>query len=235
MSTFSQLIDDVIQEQKRPDMLSLAASYLNQTIREVHFRADTGSILHFLSNFHELQVTASSESGYAWNIPDPAIFQGLTQVQYADVWDAATDSPAWSRETQPSRTLNTDRPYHYRVGQSFVFSGYGGVNKRINLGFFLYPRRLKYKALAQRLVTYDEYLGYTFAPSITTPEQEAAAMEQETNWLIQRWYDVLAEGLRAKILKRTGDEVRGRTSYSLFNTLRQGLWTAEVADLGGPL
>ena len=45
MTTFSQLVDSVVSETKRPDLVSEIATYLNQTIREVHFSADRNAAL----------------------------------------------------------------------------------------------------------------------------------------------------------------------------------------------
>jgi hypothetical protein len=124
--------------------------------------------------------------------------------------------------------------YFYQVGQEFVFSGYGGLNANIALGYFAFPPSLKYKAAAVRPAEYDIELGWTYHEDIITDEDEEAARLVSTNWLLMRWSDVISEGVRAKLFKRVSDTERARNCYSLYGQLRQGLITSEVADMGGP-
>lgn len=235
MTTFSQFVDAMIGETKRFDLASEIGAYINQTVREVHFRSDTGSILYFKSNLQELLLTANSDSSFGWDIPNPQVFQGLVGVNYADVWDCERSCQGmWAQEVTPSRNAQHHRYSFYRIGDGFAFSGYGSTGSVIKLAYFEFPRRLKYYAVANRPASWDDEIGWTYKAEYDVDETtRATARKLVSNWLLLRWYDVLTEGVRAKVYKRTSDEVRGRTAYSLFSTLRQGLWTTEIADLGG--
>lgn len=236
MTTFSQFVDTMIGETKRFDLATEIGAYVNQTVREVHFRSDTGSVLYFRPNLKELEVTATSDSSFGWDIPNPQVFQGLIGVNYADQWDCnRNEQGIWAVEVTPSRNMQHQRYSFYQIGGGFAFAGYGQTGSRIKLAYFEFPRRLKYYAVADRPATWDDESGWSYKTSFDVDETTRAnARALVSNWLLLRWYDVMAEGVRAKIYKRVSDEVRGRTAYSLYSTLRQGLWTTEIADLGGP-
>lgn len=228
MTTFSQLVDEMVSETKRPDLVSEISSYLNQTIREVHFTSDRNAAIFYSENFRESLLTANSESAYTWGIPNPATFQKMAVVKYSSIFDRQ-GGDIYVNETTPGRHLAGLDNYFYRVGGTFVFSGYGGLNSQIAIGWFEFPPSLVYKTPSARPASYDVELGWTYADAVNTPELEAAAQLLTINWLLLRWADVLKEGLRAKIYKRLSDTERARTSYSLYGSLRQGLWTSETA------
>lgn len=232
MTTFSQMVDEAVFESKRPDMLTEIATYLNQTIREVHFRPDLNAPLTYRENFKESQITADRADGMTWELPNPALFQRFAGIRFPNVW-TRDGKQVWAPEKVPGPHVDPYSPFYYRIGSSIVFANYGGDLAKIDLGWFEFPNRLKYLPAAQRPAQYDDFEGWEYAPSVTTPEQQAAAREQTSNWLLLRWHDVLMEGVRAKIYKRVSDDVRQRTSYSLYQQLRQGLWISETVELGG--
>jgi hypothetical protein len=212
------------------------AGYLNQTIRELHFEPTGGSVVFYEGNSKEQLVTATSQERQVWELPRPALFQGLAAVRYDRMWDGRGNQ-VYARQRQPGPRLETEDYCYYRVGQSFVFGGkcgYGGVGATISLFYFEYPRSLIYYAANERPATWNpESFTWSYLPAYdSNEEQRALARELVSNWLIQRWEAVLEEGLRAKIYKRLSDDVRQRTSYSLYSQLRQGLYTSEIADVG---
>lgn len=232
MFTFSQLVDDMVSETKRPDLVSEIARYVNQTARECHFSPDRNAAILYQENFQEELVTTAAESGETWEIPSPTRFQKMAAVRYPNVYDQ-DGNPVWAKETTPGRHLNDLDHFFYRVGSTFVFSGYGGLGATIALGWYEFPQSLTYKSAAARPASYDPESGWTYADAVNTPELEAAARLVTTNWLLMRWSDVISEGVRAKIYKRLSDTERARTSYSMYGSLRQGLWTSETAELFG--
>lgn len=228
MTTFSQLVDTIVSESRRPDMVAEIATYINQTIRELHFDQESNKILFFNDNFREDQLTAGSESGFSWTIPNPAVFQKLKVVAYATRVDYE-GKPLYPQRTTPGRHLNKLSAYYYQAGEKFFFNDYGGLNAKINLGWFEFPRRLVYQ-VDGRLVTWDEVEQvFDYDPSLTTDELKEAALAQVTNWILTRHEDVVAEGARAKVYKRVSDTERARTSYSMYMSLRGGFWSNEVA------
>lgn len=230
MTTFSQLVDDMVSETKRPDLVSEIARYTNQTIRELHFSPDRNAAIYYPENFREQLLTASSESGETWEIQNPTQFQKMVAVSYPTVFDRDGNA-VWAVETVPGRHLNQLDHYFYRAGGTFVFSGYGGINSQIAICWYEFPPGLKYKAAAARPASYDLESGWSYADEVNTPELEEAARLVTSNWILQRWADVVTEGVRAKIYKRLSDTERARTSYSLYGSLRQGLWTSETGEL----
>lgn len=232
MFTFSQMVDEMVSEVKRPDLASEIARYVNQTVRECHFSTDRQAAIFFKENFRELLLTATSEEAQTWEVPNPTTFQKIAGVKYPAQYDSNGDA-VWATETVPGRHLNQLCYYYYQVGGTFVFSGYGGIGSQIAIGYFAFPASLKYKAAAVRPASYDPESGWTYHASITTDEDKEAARLVSTNWLLLRWSDVISEGVRAKLFKRVSDTERARNCYSLYGQLRQGLITSEVADVGG--
>lgn len=238
MTTFSQLVDELVVETRRPDLRAEIATYLNQTIREVHFEPSRGNVVHYRENRKELQIIAANDSAEIWELPNPATFQAVEAVRYASNYLGRME---YAKEVSPGPQTASEPFYWYRAGPQIVFGGtqgYGGIGGIIQLSWFEYPRALKYKLAAQREASYDSDIGWTYNTIGTddfgsTPELRAIAQERTSNWLLMRWADVLREGLRAKIYKRLSDQLRSQTCYSLYQQLRQGLFTSEVAELSG--
>lgn len=231
MFTLSQLVDELVEETKRPDLLVDITRFVNQTVRELHFTQDRRAALLFKANFRELQLQADVDSGFSWDVPNPTTFQILAAVQYLSVYDSAGNA-VWSVEKTPGPTTSSKDYWHYRVGDSFVFSGYGVTGNYINLGYYEFPKSLKYYPDDDtRPAQYDIESGWTYPAGAATDEAQLAARENSTNWLILRWNDIVSEGVRAKIYKRISDTERARTCYSMYESLRQGMWTSETMVL----
>lgn len=231
MFTLSQMVDELVEEAKRPDMIADITRFVNQTVRELHFTQDRRAALLFKSNFKELAITATSDSAFTWDAPNPALFQIMAAVQYPGVYNGAGD-PVWAKEVQPGPHLVNEDFYFYRVGDSFAFSGYGGNGYAINLGYFEFPKSLKYYPDDNtRPAEYDPEDGWTYPAGAATDEDKETARNNSTNWLILRWSDIVSEGVRAKLFKRLSDTERARTSYSMYESLRQGMWTSETMVL----
>lgn len=225
MTTFSQLVDSMVTELLRPDLREQIGKYLNQAIREVHFEPQSNNAVQFRENFSEIQLTANVETGYTWDYPNPDRFQSVQVVKYDTVWDR--DSQVYPPEVIPSRALANLSQFYYRAGSTFAFAGYGGINGLISIGFYEYPRRLKYYVTADRPAQYDCEDGWTYHADYVTDEEQADARLKVSNWMLLRWDTVLEEAVRAKVYKRVSDNDRARTAYSMYLTLRRGLVTAE--------
>jgi len=231
-TTFSQMVDATIQELRRPDLLVDATSYLNQTLREVHFEPSKGNLALYKDNRFEAQLTATQDFGFSWAVPNPPSFQGIAAVRYDSVHDLDGNA-MWATELNPGRGMAARTTYFYRTGPTVFFSGYGGLNATISLAWYEFVRSLKYYPVSSRPASYDIDSGWTYGPGIVTPEDQLLAQTKTTNWLLMRWDTVIGEGMRAKMFKRVSDDIRSRTAYSLYGSLRQGLFTTEAADLSG--
>ena len=234
MTTFSQLVDKITLETRRPDLRADVATYVNQTLRELHFEPTRGNVIMFRDNLFEDILYADTEQGFAWDIPAPGLFQAIAGVRY----DSAVDqdgNPCWAQQVDsPSRVMNTIRHWFYRVGGRVFFKGYGGLNALISLSWYQYVPSLKYYESAVRPATLDELGVATYLPAYDVDAATRLnALDLTTNWLLRRWDTVIEEGVRAKIYKRITDTERARTCYSMYQTLRQGLFTAETADVTG--
>ena len=232
MTTFSQLVDAIIDETKRPDLLNPIASYLRQTIRECHLDPDRNTPLFMWGNYNEASIQADMEQGFYWLIPDLARFQGLLKVRYDSVFmdgDAVYAMPLVNNRVAESQY------FAYQVAADRVlFKGYGGLNATISLAYYEYPRNLKYYPVGARPATYDEFDGYTYLTEFDTDDatrEQARALV--THWLLLRWPTALEEGVRAKLYTRLGDEPRARLAYSAYMQIRAGLLNSEKADLAG--
>lgn len=232
MNTFSQLVDKMVDESKRPDLKTEIASYLNLTLRELHQEPSKGNSIFYKDNLREIQLLNAPADGLFWEIPNRAVFQGLAGVRYDILF--ADGNQTWAKEVQPGRIMATEKYYYYRASGNFFFRNYGGLNASVSLAWYEFTPSLKYYVSGTRPAIYDSETGWTYAPSYDVDDDTRALAQALTiNWILERWDMVIEEGLRAKIFKRIDDTNRARTSYSLYTQLRQGIYTAEAADLGG--
>lgn len=234
MRTLSQMVDEIAAETRRPDLVTDIVRYVNQTIREVHFSPDRRAAQLFRSNFNEAELTTVTDSSYVWEIPNPATFQVLSAVKYPQVFDQAGNG-LWVKEARPGVRQHDFTAYWYRVGESIVFTGYGDGGNKILVGFFAYPKSLKYVAdPAERPAQYDDEDGWTYhADYDVDATTRETARNLTSNWLLLRWADVISEGVRAKVFKRVSDDARAKLAYSAYESMRQGLWTAESFEFLG--
>jgi hypothetical protein len=236
MTTFSELVDKMVLETKRPDLRSEICTYLNQSVREVHFEPEHGNVVFYSSNYREELLTADTESQFYWDAPSVANFQGIARVRFNSAYNDQ-GRQQYAKEMFPGPRFESEPYAYYRVGHRFIFGGargYGGIGANIAISWFEYPPALKYYQPADRPATYDVESGFTYKLDFNdTDEHREDAQRKTTNWLLLRWFTVIEEGLRAKVYKRLSDDSRARTSYSLYGQLRQGLYTSEIADMGG--
>lgn len=229
MATFSEMVDGMVTELLRPDLRTSIATYLNQTIRELHFKPQVAAPILFDANRIELQKVASADGPYVWTIPNAACFAVLESIYLEDIGVYAVEkTPKIAYE----RGLNlADDYYWYRAGSdiaiSNVVSGW-----TIDISYWAYPRALPYYPLATRLVTYNlETAAYTLIAGGGAPSE--SELDLCTNWLLDRWPDALREGIRSKVWRRLGEESRARMSYSAYVEHRTMLWNTEPNSMVG--
>lgn len=233
MTTFSQLVDKMVAECKRPDLLVEVPSYVNQTIRELHTEPQRGNAIFFWDNLKEDQLTANLDTGYSWTVPRVSTFQGLRTVRYDSVI-RRDGKPQYSKPLLPGPIMNTEDYYWYRSGSRIFFTGYGGNNGVISLAWFEFLPSLSYYPTGSRPAIYDEQAGWTYAGAYDINDATRLnAQNLVSNWMLLRWPTLMEEGLRAKIYKRLTDTERARTSFSMYTTQRQGMFSSERADFSG--
>jgi hypothetical protein len=233
MSTFSQIVDKIILETKRPDMKSDIISYLNQTMRELHTEPTRGNAAHYETNLKEDVLLSDSDSNFYWEIPKPQVFQGIRSVRYDSLLDRHGNQ-VWAEPIQPSRAMNGVDYFFYRSGSRFYFRGYGGLQKLISMAWYEFTPSLDYYAKALRPAEWSNSTGWTYLTAYDTDETtRAVARALVGNWILDRWDTVVEEGLRAKVYKRASDDSRARTCYSLFKQMHQNLYTSEIGDITG--
>ena len=234
MTTFSELVDQMVSETRRPDLLAEICSYVNQTIRELHFSPEKGSAVFLRDNLREDQLTANADSGFYWTIPKQSVYQGLKAVRYDTLSNVCEGKYVWAKEMPVGRGMNHEPYYYYRSGLNVYFYGYGGNSALISLAWYEYPLNCKYYPPDNtRPAEYNDSDGWTYPAGASTPTDQAIAQAQCSNWILLRWDALTTEGVRAKVYKRLSDDSRSKTSYSMYTTLRQGFYSSENADISG--
>lgn len=228
MSTFSALIDEMIRERQRPDMLSALVSYANQVIRQIHSKPGSASQIQFDANRYESELVLTDEAPFIWPLPT-INFQSLEAMWNRDACVYHTlRRPAVSREQ--SATPFSDY-YWYRSANVIAIGG-AIAGQTIDISFFAYPRRLQYKPAEQRAVVYNAQADqYVLAVGGGIPSQ--AQLDEETNWILQRWPSVVEQGVRNALFANVGDVERGRVAFSIYENLRNQLWLEEPNTVAG--
>lgn len=240
MTTFTQLIDEMVNETVRPDMRGVMADYLNQTIREVHNKTGQSNepmpVFYPDNRVEELVALSgmddSTDQKYLWTIPKMTTFQQMEAVYYRSV-----SRYAQLRNSKVALGFNSNevsaRYYYYRSGPLFAFMNPGADGQYIALSWFEYPRNLPLYDAGKSPVLYDatadDYvLNAARADQTLTLDQ---ALSLSTNWLLQKHPHVMREGLRAKIYKRMSDgSDRARLSFSQFEVLKTGIQNTESLE-----
>lgn len=234
MYSFSQIIDDIVEELIRPDLIPAMGNYLNLSTREMHFTMDAQNPtpIGFKSNLQELEVIANADNGFTWDILTPRLFQMMEAVWYANYGRYAT-------ERRPSSIRQFDESVDggqfgwYRSGDTLAFINYGGNWATIQLAWFEFLPNLRYYLPADRPAYWDdETQSWLYKANYDiNPTTRATALALSTNWMLQRWRDVMMQGIRSKVWARLGDDVRMRTAYSAYQALRPALINSETFNM----
>ena len=225
MTTFSQLVDSVVEDTRRPDLRTTIGQYVNQQIRELHI-GPNGAAMKYNDNLVEIELTADEDEGYQYELPSPQRFQVIEAVWYANLGvyaDMRNPSSAFAFQDRPF-----GKCYWYRSGNFLVFNQYGGADATIKLAYFQYPSRLKYYAAAARPATWDDEAGWTYhADYDVDAASRAEARALVSNWLLERWEDLVGQGSRAKVWARLSDEARSKVAFSNAEAFKAGMIMAE--------
>lgn len=225
MTTFSQLVDAMVTELQRPDLRAAMASYVNQTVRELHFRPNTNAPILYDANRNEEELTITTDNTWLWSLPSVSRFQDVEAIYLLErgIY-SKRKNPRISKEF--SFVPDAESTW-YRGGANVAVSGVSnGMTAQVS--YFLYPQMLGYQVASARIVTYDiDSDTYERVNGGEPTEEELAAV---THWMLQRWSTTIEEGVRAKTWKRVGDETRARMSFSAFESSRTALWNGEPSS-----
>lgn len=232
MSTFSQVVDELVTEHLRPDLRTSIAAYLNATIREVHMREQGGTPIYYESNRLEDTGTIAALPAL-WDIPSVPRFQVLETLFFPDYGEYAKKrAPARVHLTQ----FNGSPFYWYRTGSAIAMSGIL-VGQDFNISWFEFPKTLLYYVSGQRPMTWSEETELPTYHTVGATDynlnaaSRALADSLTTNWLILRWKEMLKQGVRNKIFVRLGEETRARASYSIYSGLRGQCMASESMEM----
>lgn len=231
MTTFSQAVDTLIAETARPDMKDMIVQYLNQTIRELHTDTVTKLPIGFTSNMieDEVEIDVEPEEAFLWTIPNTHRFQMMESIYLAYV-----DEYAMEKRPSTAFLFNSDANseyYWYRTGPNqLAIAGHGGDQYTVKLAWFEHIRRHVYYTVANRPAVWsDETESYTYhADYDGTDEDRLEALGLSTNWMLERYEDLILNGARAKIWIRIGEEGRGKMAYSQFESNRPPMVATET-------
>lgn len=229
MGTFSQIIDKVVAETKRADMLSMIADWGNQSIREQFFDPQSESYILYPDAMVEDQLIIGNDIPFAWEIPDRTVFQAPGAARYDGVW--ASGEPVWADIVRPGRIMDQKSHFAYRSGNYVFFHGCGALGSTISFCWYEYCRELKYYPEASRPATWDVDTGWTYHADFDVDEvTRAEARRRVTNWILQGYGRTIQEGIKAKLYKRNSDEERARLAYSLYQSGRKNLASTGLHD-----
>lgn len=232
--TFSAAVDDCITRSGRPDRKAEIIGFARRSIRECQVYKGQ----HFERDFVEDQIIATSDP-FIWN--RPAIIRQLRTVSYPDILDGY-DEQVYPRYMLPGRAQRKLRFFYYAGTTYYVFAGPGiglngtNINARINIGYYRYLPPLPYYDAANRPARFSlETSEWWYADETLDAEEQEAAREQVTNWLLFDWYDTIVEGALAKLFKTYGDD-RQRPTFALYKSYQSDILLAEpIAAMAGEI
>lgn len=237
MTTFSQLIDELLVTSGRRNKLTDLTRFTNQTIRECHANQQ-GKPYMFQINLVEDALIADTDLAFKWRVP--MTFQIMQTASYLNALN--TDGrPIFPKFQPPGRRINDLQYYYYRSGTAFVFAGFGGIGAQINIAYYAYPNRLPYLEVGQRPAIFNELtqeyeffdLTSTGGLDYTMPENQQTALDLTTNWVLEKWPEVVRWGVLSSLYPLVGD-ARASVHFARFNTLREQLITEEGGQVLDP-
>jgi len=208
---FSELIDIVIARSGRPDRFADAVSYSNQTIRDVQAKG------FCWRNRIEAEIVTDADP-FLW--PTPVNFQSMGFFRYPNNVYPRTRLGLNQEETRE----------RYYGGPGYIgFTGHG-AGAIVQTLYYSFRARLQYYVLDARPATVivdpdTDALVWTYntVGSInynSTPALQLRAQQLVSNWVLERWNDMVQEGTLAKLFKLIGEDSRAATAYALFQQIR---------------
>lgn len=226
MTSFSQLVDTVIQQTQRPNLKSRIIAIVANVIYELHSTADKG-VIFYAANRKEELLNITVDQVLTWDAP--INLQRVEAARYDLVLDYR-NHPVYAKEVKPGRRMNDEPFYFYRNAGGFTFVNCGSVGWTISLAYFQRLTPLVYYEVVDRPATWDPVtLTWSYLTAVTD-QQKVDAEALVTHWMLQDHDAVILEGALATLWKEAGD-ARSIASFSRYSTLRQALETQESVEI----
>lgn len=218
-STFSALVDEAILRSQRRDRIEDIVSYTRSTIRECQ-------VLAFFEQDLIEDSIVTTTTPHEWQRP-----LNLRTILAAKPQTVLSrrGKKIYFKNRPPGQVVRDEDYFMYLSGNTFILSGNSlEVGNTIDIAYFAYARKFIYYVLADRPATFDpETESWSYHASyVATPELQAEGEALVSNWLLFHWYDLILEGVLAKIFKSVGDE-RSRTAFALFKSMQKDLLKGE--------
>jgi hypothetical protein len=227
MFTASQIIDSMAVELVRLDLRAngVLIGYLNQTVRELHSHPKEGMPILYESNLVEEQFTVTALPA-VWPIPSIARFQDVAAIQNED------NGVTFSRRKPKYISERGPDSYWYRTGGYIALSSTTlGVDSKINLAYYMYAPRFTYYTAAVRPAYFNADTNAWVYLTAVTDEEKEAARNSVSHWMLERWAEVVQEGIRSKVWRRLGETERAKLAYSAYQSARLEILSAESFEM----
>ncbi len=231
-STFSALVDEILLRSQRRDRISDVVSYTRSTIRECQ-------ILAFFEQDLIEDSIVTTAIPHQW--PRPLNLRTILAAKPEAIL-SRRGKKIYFNNRPPGQVIRDEEYFLYLSGNTFIFSGSSlESGKTIDIAYFTYARKFVYYVIADRPATFDpETETWSYHDDYSsTQELQDEAEALVANWLLSHWYDLILEGVLAKIFKSVGDE-RSKTAFALYKSMQKDLLKGErvtylhdIPDLNG--
>lgn len=220
--SFSALVDRVILETGREQAFLSVLQYVNLTVRECQ------ALGLFARDLLEEEVVATANPHI---LTRPRNWRSLRTVKY----DTLSYYPKMVR---PGRAIEKVSAYYYAADDYYAFHGVT-VGESIFTAAYYWAKSLQYFAQLGTTTTgfqggpynirpayfdtYEEEWRYlngaqtAYVDTLNDDDEEELRRRNSFNWVLDDWWDVVVEGVKAKLFKQYKDERAGAAYASYQN------------------
>lgn len=228
--SFSAMVDRIILETGRQQALLSVIQYVNLTVRECQALG-----LFARDLIEETEVaTANPHIFFRPRQSDYGQYRSLRTAKY----DLLNYYPKMIR---PGRAIEGKTAYYYAADNYYAFHGVS-VGEDIQLASYYWAKPLRY--FGRLGTTTTGYVGgpYTNRPAyldidtdtwmylnagqtayvndLADTDEEELRQRNALNWVLEDWWDVVGEGVKAKLFKAFKDE-RASAAYAAYSEGRE--------------
>lgn len=229
---FTQICDKIVQRTGRaPNILDIEDN-VNATVRELTM---------YENRFFErdLEIAEFMVDTLPFTFTLPANCRKISEVVAYRAGSSRGEAVA-AVEFGAGMYASAVVPNYYQAGDVFVCNNLRGY-ARLAVSYYIYRPRLLYRGTYYDYVnvprnpvieaTYSwDTMSWTYGPSLSTPELQAAARILCGNWVLERYPDLVELGARTKLYIDVPDGERNRNLYALY-TKRQAEILGEKSTL----